>query len=618
MPIRTTCPECQAVYELADHLGGKRVLCAECRCTIQVAPPPNAATPADDSAAKREGTDRSRSAGGPSRAERRKEDEDRSRRRVRRLYEVDDEGRPPRRRASQTPVALIVGLVAGGVALLVCAGCGVGFLVKAAHPKPQAPLVFGPGPVFPQMDQQAEALDEMNRGIALKGQGRDREAEAAFREAIRLRPNYAEAHANLSWVLNDQNQAKEAEREAREAIRAKPTLPEGHFNLGNALDNQRRYTEAEAAYREAVRQRPAYPEAHCNLAKALIAQGRYKDAEAPCREAIRFQPELAVAHFNLGTALLHQGRNVEAEAALREAIRLRPDDSGAHNNLGCVLGEQGRWKEAEAADREAILLKPDDHLAQYNLGNALYQQLRYDEAEAPLRKAIQLKGDYAIAHCKLGQVLRAQGRFAEALTVLRRGHELGSKTPGWSTPSARWISECERLVELDGRLPVVLAGNAEPAGDAERVEFVSLCVAYKHLPVAGARIAAATLAEHPGLTEDQRDLCLYDGACGSALAAAGRGEDARQLPDKVVLMLRRQALRWLREDLALYARQAKREGAAVRRGVGPRLAHWQRDTDLAAVRDREELDRLPDDERREWLALWNDVAALRRKVEGVE
>ena len=24
MPIRTTCPECQAVYELADHLGGKR------------------------------------------------------------------------------------------------------------------------------------------------------------------------------------------------------------------------------------------------------------------------------------------------------------------------------------------------------------------------------------------------------------------------------------------------------------------------------------------------------------------------------------------------------------------------------------------------------------------
>jgi hypothetical protein len=56
----------------------------------------------------------------------------------------------------------------------------------------------------------------------------------------------------------------------------------------------------------------------------------------------------------------------------------------------------------------------------------------------------------------------------------------------------------------------------------------------------------------------------------SALAAAGRGDDARGLPDKVVVMLRRQALRWLREDLALYARQAEAgEAAAKRRATTP-------------------------------------------------
>jgi hypothetical protein len=36
---------------------------------------------------------------------------------------------------------------------------------------------------------------------------------------------------------------------------------------------------------------------------------------------------------------------------------------------------------------------------------------------------------------------------------------------------------------------------------------------------------------------------------------------------------------------------------------------------FAAVRDPSALDRLPDDERQQWRQLWDDVAALLRKVE---
>ena len=52
----------------------------------------------------------------------------------------------------------------------------------------------------------------------------------------------------------------------------------------------------------------------------------------------------------------------------------------------------------------------------------------------------------------------------------------------------------------------------------------------------------------------------------------------------------------------------------VRRTVGQRLKHWQADPDLAPVRGREGLDRLPQAERAAWQALWRDVAELAQRV----
>ena len=60
----------------------------------------------------------------------------------------------------------------------------------------------------------------------------------------------------------------------------------------------------------------------------------------------------------------------------------------------------------------------------------------------------------------------------------------------------------------------------------------------------------------------------------------------------------------------MYAKAAERKEPAAKRAARQRLAHWQEDADLASVRDRAPLDRLPEDERKEWRQLWDDVAAL--------
>ena len=47
-------------------------------------------------------------------------------------------------------------------------------------------------------------------GVALKAQGKREEAIAEFREAIRLKPDYAEAHYNLGLALAAQGKPEAA------------------------------------------------------------------------------------------------------------------------------------------------------------------------------------------------------------------------------------------------------------------------------------------------------------------------------------------------------------------------------------------------------------------------
>jgi hypothetical protein len=114
----------------------------------------------------------------------------------------------------------------------------------------------------------------------------------------------------------------------------------------------------------------------------------------------------------------------------------------------------------------------------------------------------------------------------------------------------------------------------------------------------------------PGLAEDLRAGNRYDAACVAAVAAAGKGEDLPAPDDAAKAGLRGQARDWLGAELAAWAKGLDAGDPQARSLVAQTLPHWQTDPDLAGVRDRDALAKLPADERRAWEALWKDVAAL--------
>jgi hypothetical protein len=207
-----------------------------------------------------------------------------------------------------------------------------------------------------------------------------------------------------------------------------------------------------------------------------------------------------------------------------------------------------------------------------------------------------------------------KGQFTKALAALRRGHELGSKNPSWPYPSAQWVRQTERLVELDATLPQILSGKAQPANTAERLELARFCQGHKKLYAAAARFYEEALAAEPKQTDNLQHQHRYNAARAAALAGCGQGKDAQTLSDKESARLRQQARDWLQADLTAWRQRLVQEPDKVPPVVLKMMVHWQQDKDFVGVRDPKALAQLPEAEHQQWRKLWQEVEALRKSA----
>jgi tetratricopeptide (TPR) repeat protein len=455
----------------------------------------------------------------------------------------------------------------------------------------------------------------LNLGKALRAKG---DVEGAIRicgRAIELDPKFASPHYDLGAILcDDKRDYDRAIACFRRALELDPRLVLAHLSLGNALRKKGDLDGAIACYKKALELDPKYALAHLNLGNALREKGDLDCAIAYHKRALELDPKDAVAHNNLGNALYAKHDLDCAIACYQKALELDPKYPLAHNNLGNALYAKHDLDGAIACHKRALELDPKYAEAHYNLGNTLLDKGDLDGAIACYKKALELDPKYAEAHCNLGNILKQQGRFAAAVASYRRGHELGSKRLDWRYPSARWLRDAERILVLDKKLPAILSGEAAAANPGDAITLAQVCQEFKKRHVAAARLYADVFAAEPKLAADLDAQHRYNAACSAALAAAGHGEDAHLLPDKVVVMFRSWALGWLRDDLTAYAKLAGQNNSAIKQTIQQGLTHWRSDPDLASLRDPQSLNRLPDNERAAWQELWRDVDQLAKRA----
>jgi serine/threonine protein kinase/tetratricopeptide (TPR) repeat protein len=385
---------------------------------------------------------------------------------------------------------------------------------------------------------------------------------------------------------------------------------------GGAYAKRGQLGKAIADYSKAIELKP---NDHGNLAAwnnrgiAYYRLGQLDKAVVDYSKAIDLKADCVGAWINRGEAYHQLGQLDKAVADFSKAIRLDPNLAAPHIELGNVLLAKAEYDAAGTAYKEGIRLDPRHSLAHNALGQVLVAKNEYDAAIAEFKEAIRLDPRHARAHIKLGNVLLAKGDFPAALKALQRGHDLGQEDPAWSFPSAQAIKECERLLELDAKLPKVLKGEVELADAAERLALGQLCQ-HKKRNHAAARFYTEAFGADPKLADTLRAPHRYNAACAAALAGCGQGEDVAQLDDEARARLRRQALDWLRTDLQNWRDHLEKEPDKAHLLVQRTLRHWQQDADFASARGAGPLARLPEAERQAWQQLWDEVETLVRRT----
>jgi serine/threonine-protein kinase len=444
-----------------------------------------------------------------------------------------------------------------------------------------------------------------NLGNILFDQGRVEDARVMYLRACALNNDLAPIHTGLGNVLHRLQNLNEAAAEFRAALAIDPHFAAAHNGLGAVLHDQGNLNEAEKEYRLACDIDSKLAQFRHNLGNVLFDQRQLKEAETEFRRACDLDPRLALPHFNLGVVLGMQNRLEEAKAEFVCVCNLDSKNAAAHNFLGRIYLEQGRLDEAEKAFRRACELNSKFAAPKNGLGKVLRAKDRRKEAKAEFRRAVELQPAFADAHVQLGQLLQEEGQLDEALAAYRRAYKSGGSA--FSPP----LRACEVLLALRKRLPGLASGQDRPIDQRERLAFADLCrISTERRYALAARLYSEALVADPKLA-----ACRYSAACAAALAGCGQGDDGRTLTDQQTAWFRKQALAWLTGELEQWSQRAKSDKPAERALVHRTLERWQKDADLARVRQPEALAKLPEAEWRSWLTLWANVDAARQRAE---
>jgi serine/threonine-protein kinase len=549
---------------------------------------------------------------------------------------------------AEQPVPLLVALAAAPLPLT--SGQRVSFLqrVQQSHPDDfWANLTLGY--VLMLQNEPAEAIRYYQAAAAIRPlvaighysigmallrlprhdqSGRFAEAALHFRRAAEIDPGFALAHDHLAHSLTALGRHAEAIEAIRYVLDLDPDAPRAHARLGICLEAEARLAEAEAAHRRAFALDPADGEISKTLRAFLMRRCLPEEARAVWAKALETNPADHAPWYGYAELCLFLGHEDEYRRARRTLLAKfgASTDPFVAERTGraCLLvpgsGDELRGAAALAARATAADRARYGHVYpsfQFVKGLADYREGRFDQTIAAMKgDASRVPGPGP--RLVLAMALHRQGKVEEA----RRQLADAVLSYDWRDTNVRDQDGCichvlrreaERMIVPN--LPAFLEGDHQPRDQHERDALLGVCQQMNRT-LAVARLYAEAFAADP-----QRPWDLtghrHRAACYAAQAGCGRGADAGGLDAEQRARWRAKAREWLRADLAAWRQALDSDPAGTRDVLRQRLSDWRRDSDLAGLRDRMELEKLSPDERKDSLALWDEVGVLLNRSQKV-
>ena len=159
----------------------------------------------------------------------------------------------------------------------------------------------------------------------------------SYKQALKIKPDYADTYYNMGIALKDKGDLEAAIESYKQALKIKPDYADAHNNMGNALRDKGDLEAAIESYKQALKIKPDYADSHNNMGAALKDKGDLEAAIESYKQALKISPDYVDAYNNMGNALEDKGDLEAAIESYKQALKINPDYAEAKADLVKLL-----------------------------------------------------------------------------------------------------------------------------------------------------------------------------------------------------------------------------------------------------------------------------------------
>ncbi len=254
-------------------------------------------------------------------------------------------------------------------------------------------------------------------------------AISAFQSALKIDPGSKEAGYDLALALRLEGRLRQAETELDNLTRVSPDFALAHEAKAEILAAEKRYPEARDEYQTALRLNNRLAAASIGLAQLCLNQNEPEAAAYWAQQGLAQEPEAEPAYslkLELGIAQGEAGKFEEAADTLQALVEEYPDRADPHLNLAIVEVHLQHDSEAVTEFSKVLELDPGNNAARLALAQAELLANRPDDAlRLALEYTARVKSN-AEGYSTLARAYRALNRCPEAVAAYKRDLALRS------------------------------------------------------------------------------------------------------------------------------------------------------------------------------------------------
>ena len=234
---------------------------------------------------------------------------------------------------------------------------------------------------------------------------RSQEAIPHYEQALRIHPDYAEAHTDLGAALAQTGRIEEAILHYEQALRIQSRFRRGALQSGDRFGANGKDRGSHPALRAGPADQARFRRGALQSGDRFGANGKDRGSHRSTSSRPCGSSPISPRRTTIwGSLWRKRARSRKPSQHFEQALRIKPDYAEAHYDLGIALAQTGKIEEAIAALRAGPADQTRLCRGALQSGDRSGQAGRTPEAIGHLKQALRIKPDFTQAQSALARL----------------------------------------------------------------------------------------------------------------------------------------------------------------------------------------------------------------------